>query len=155
MVVHLVAVGRVMDPALKAACADYAARVRRAWRLAVHEVRSPAGDFPAPERVRREGARLLQGIPRGTVAVGLTRVGRAESSAGLAARLQRWQAEGRDVAFVIGGAHGLDRGVLERCDLALSLSALTLPHELARVLLLEQLYRATTILQGTPYHKGR
>jgi 23S rRNA (pseudouridine1915-N3)-methyltransferase len=155
MVVHLVAVGRVRDAALRAACADYAARIRGTWRLAVHEVRSPGGDFPAAERVRREGGRLLDGIPSGGVTVGLTRAGYAESSLGLAARLQRWETEGKDVTFVIGGADGLDRSVLDRCDLALSLSALTLPHELARLLLLEQLYRATTIIQGTPYHKGR
>lgn len=155
MSLHLVAVGRVSDPALRAACAEYAGRIQRVWRLEMHEVRSPAGRFAPAERMRREGDRLLATLPEGSLGVVLTRSGRGETSEGFARRLADWQAHGRTIAFVIGGADGLDRRVHQRCESALSLSPLTLPHELARLVLLEQLYRASTILRRTPYHRGR
>jgi 23S rRNA (pseudouridine1915-N3)-methyltransferase len=151
----VVAVGRVADRALGAACADYAARLARTWQLETRDVRPPAGHLPTPQRLRREGERLLQAIPRDARAVALSRTGTSESSVAFARRLRRWRAEARDVAFVVGGADGLDQRVVARCELVLSLSAMTLPHELARLVLLEQLYRATTILQGTPYHRSR
>jgi 23S rRNA (pseudouridine1915-N3)-methyltransferase len=155
MRLYLVAVGRVADPALRAACADYARRLARTWQLETRDVRSPAGHLPPAQRIKREGDRLLQAIPRGARSVALSRTGKNESSVGFARRLRRWQTEARDVAFVVGGADGLDERVLAQSELVLSLSALTLPHELARLVLLEQLYRATTILQGTPYHRSR
>ncbi len=155
MVLHVVAVGRVSDVGLRAACADYADRVRRVWGLEVHEVRSPAGRYPPAERMRREGERLLAALPPGVLAVALTPAGRSETSEGFARRLAEWQAGGWNVAFVLGGADGLDGHVIQRCELALSLSPLTFPHELARLILLEQLYRGATILRGTPYHRGR
>jgi 23S rRNA (pseudouridine1915-N3)-methyltransferase len=149
----VVAVGRVADGALRAACAAYAARLARTWQLEMRDVRSPAGHLPTPQRVQREGERLLQAIPADARGVALSRTGTSESSMGFARRLRRWRTEARDVAFVVGGADGLDPRVVARCELVLSLSAMTLPHELARLVLLEQLYRATTILQGTPYHR--
>jgi 23S rRNA (pseudouridine1915-N3)-methyltransferase len=155
MRLHLVAVGRVSDPALRAACAEYVARIRRVWSLDLFEVRPPTGKFPPAERVRREGDRLLETIPERALGIALTRAGRSESSEGFAQRLADWQATGREIAFVIGGADGMDRQVHQRCGESLSLSPLTLPHELARVVLLEQLYRAGTIWRGTPYHKGQ
>jgi 23S rRNA (pseudouridine1915-N3)-methyltransferase len=155
MEVHVVAVGRVTDAALRSACAEYARRVRRRWRLEICEVRPPAGRYPAAERRRRESERLLAALPREAVWVALTRLGTPETSEGLARRLAHWQAAGRAVAFVIGGAEGLDPALERRCTVALSLSALTFPHELARLILLEQLYRASTILAGTPYHRGQ
>ncbi len=155
MALHLVVVGRVAHAGVRAGCEDYAARVRRVWPLDIHEVRSPAGRYPPAERLRREGERLLSALPDGALAVAVTRTGLSETSFGLARRIGKWQASSRTVAFVIGGADGLDRGVHARCELALSLSPLTFPHELARLILLEQLYRATQILRGTPYHKGQ
>ena len=155
MCLWIVAVGRVADPALRAACADYGTRLAGAWRLETRDVRPPAGHLPVPQRMQREGDRLLQAIPDGARSVALSRSGKSETSEGFARRLRRWQTEARDVAFVVGGADGLDERVLARSDLVLSLSTFTLPHELARLVLLEQLYRATTILQGTPYHRSR
>ena len=155
MVLHIVAAGRVRDSSLRAACAGYAARVRRVWGLEVREVRSPAGRFTPAERTRREGERLLEALPRDALVVALTPTGRSETSDGFARRLAQWRANGRSIAFVLGGADGLDGRVIQRCELALSLSPLTFPHELARLMLLEQLYRGATILSGTPYHRGR
>jgi 23S rRNA (pseudouridine1915-N3)-methyltransferase len=156
MRIRLVAVGRVKDPALRGACDDYAARIRRYQRLEVTEVREarrPERDADAARRI--EGATLLGAVPSDSRTVALSRHGTAWSSEAMAQAVGRWQAEGRDVTFLIGGAHGLDDDVLRRADLALTLSPFTLPHELARLVLLEQVYRACTILRGEPYHKGR
>ena len=156
MRLHLVAVGRVKDPALREACDGYATRIGRYQRLEVTEVREARRPDPDADTARRlEGGTLLAAVPAECRLVALTRHGRAWSSEGLASAIERWQMEGRDVAFVIGGAHGLHDDVVRRADLALALSAFTLPHELARLVLLEQLYRACTILRGEPYLKGR
>jgi 23S rRNA (pseudouridine1915-N3)-methyltransferase len=155
MVIHLLAVGRVRHAALRAACEDYLARARRYFRLEVHEVPDATrGGRTGAEAREREGAALLRALPAGVPPVALTRAGREDDSARLARRLGEWQRLGRDIALVLGGAGGLSPAVLERCSLTLRLSALTLPHELARLVLLEQLYRAGTILRGQPYHKG-
>lgn len=156
MRVRLVAVGRVRDPALREACDGYAARIGRYQRLQVTEVREAGRrDQDADTARRLEGATLLAAVPVESRLVALTRHGKAWSSEDLASALERWQMEGRDVAFLIGGAHGLDDDVVRRADVPLALSSFTLPHELARLVFLEQLYRACTILRGEPYHKGR
>jgi 23S rRNA (pseudouridine1915-N3)-methyltransferase len=85
--------------------------------------------------------------------VALDRTGSAWSSKELARRLGRWRDQARSVAFLIGGSDGLDPDFLATCQGRWSLGALTLPHELARVVVLEQLYRGFTILRGEPYHK--
>ena len=147
MVFHILAVGRVRDAALREACEKYASRAERYFKLKIVEVRDA-------DTRRLEGEALLRKIPPGTTAVALTREGESEDSPGFADRMTRWQRDAHDVFFVIGGAGGLDAAVLARCDGKLSLSRWTLPHELARVVLLEQIYRAGTILKGEPYHKG-
>lgn len=156
MRIHLVAVGRVRDPALREACDDYAGRIRRYQRLEVTEVREAGRPDRAADAARHvEGEALLGAVPPECRVVALTRHGKAWSSEDLAHAVERWQMEGSDVALLIGGAHGLDADVLRRADVTLTLSPFTLPHELARLVLLEQLYRACTILRGEPYHKGR
>jgi 23S rRNA (pseudouridine1915-N3)-methyltransferase len=137
---HVVAVGRVKDPALRAACDDYLARLRHYTPVDVREVKG--------------GDRVLAAIPEATRLVALSRTGTAWSSRGLAAETARWDLEGRDVAFAIGGAEALRPEVLEQAETVWSLSALTLPHELARLVVLEQLYRAHSIRRGEPYHRG-
>jgi len=153
---HVVAVGRVRDAALRAACDEYLRRIRRTARIAVREVSEAgrAGTTPAVAR-RLEGQRLADVVPPGALRVALTRTGRSESSERFAHRVARWREGARDVAFLLGGAHGLPDTLLEGADATISLSAMTLPHELARLVLLEQLYRAGTILRGEPYHKAR
>jgi 23S rRNA (pseudouridine1915-N3)-methyltransferase len=153
MVFHMVAVGRVRNAALREACEAYQTRASRYFKLEISEI-PDSGRRPANEALRIEGAALARRIPRGALAVALTREGKSEDSPSFARRLRRWQEEARDVAFLIGGAFGLERGLLDRCDGRLSLSPWTLPHELARLVLLEQLYRAGTLLAGEPYHKG-
>ncbi|MDH4044140.1 MAG: 23S rRNA (pseudouridine(1915)-N(3))-methyltransferase RlmH [Gemmatimonadota bacterium] len=156
MVFHVVAVGRVQEAVLRTACDDYLRRARRAAKILVHEVAAAgrAGSTPVVAR-RLEGERLQRATPDGVVQVALTRTGRAASSEEFARLVGRWRDGARDVAFLVGGAHGLPDEMLAHADLTLSLSSMTLPHEVARLVLFEQLYRAGTILRGEPYHKGR
>jgi len=155
--VTVLAVGRVRGP-LPAAVAEYEARARRYWKLEVAEVAAgTGGGGDGPAEVRRvEGERLLGRLPDGLRVVALTREGKGMTSKGLARWLQRLAVRGHAGAcFVIGGAHGLSEAVLDRSDRRLALSPMTLPHEMARLVLVEQLYRAGTIVRGEPYHKGR
>lgn len=155
MIVRVVAVGRVRNAAVREACDAYAARIRRYQRLEIREVREAGRrERDAAAARRLEGAALLAAVPPGSHIVALTRGGEARTSEELAGLLNRWREQAHDVAFVLGGAHGLDAALLDRAHLRLTLSHMTLPHELARLVLLEQLYRAMTILRGEPYHKG-
>ena len=155
MVLHLVAVGRVRDAAFSAACDEYIARIRRTQRLELKEVREAGRRARDASTVLRiEADALLAAIPEGSRSFALTRGGHSYTSEQFARQLSAWQHDARDVALIVGGAHGLDQRVLDRAEGTLSLSQLTMPHELARVVLTEQLYRALTILRGEPYHKG-
>lgn len=155
MRIRVHAVGRVRDAALRLACEQYADRLRRYRQFDVREVKDAGRpDAEADEARRIEANAILKGIDTADRVVALTRTGRSLTSSELAEHLDRWQSEARDVGFVIGGAHGLGEVVRQRADLELSMSAFTLPHELARLVLLEQVYRALTILRGEPYHKG-
>jgi 23S rRNA (pseudouridine1915-N3)-methyltransferase len=151
----VLAVGRVRGP-LAAAVAEYEERASRYWKLEVVEVDAGASRDAAPERVMEaEGQRLLARVPDGASVFALTREGKAMGSRSLARALEEHAVRSSPgVAFAIGGAFGLAATVLARANRRLSLSAMTLPHEMARLVLAEQLYRAGTILRGEPYHKG-
>ena len=155
MVLYVVAVGRMKQSGMRDTSLQYQRRIERYLRFELREV-PDAGrrDRQAADARRIEAHSLLKAIPSDGSVVALTRNGAAETTAGLAARLDRWQQDRRDPVFVVGGAHGLDQSVLDRADYTLSLSTFTLPHDLARIVLLEQLYRACSILRGEPYHKG-
>lgn len=155
MIVRVVAVGRVRG-VLEEAVRDYEGRAGRYWRLEVDEVEAGARGRSDPQVVREaEARRILSRLPHAGTVVALTRDGKALSSRELADFLgAEALASTGEVAFVLGGAFGLDGTVLSRARLRLSLSGMTLPHELARVVLAEQLYRAGTIQRGEPYHKG-
>jgi 23S rRNA (pseudouridine1915-N3)-methyltransferase len=152
MDIVLLAVGR-LRPYYRAACDDYLRRLARYARSEEREVRETA-EGSAAEGQRRDAAALLARIPERASLVALTRDGSAWSSRELARRLERWRVGAKPLALVIGGSWGLGTAVLERADARWSLGPLTLPHELARVVVLEQLYRAFTMLEGQPYHKG-
>lgn len=155
MEIVIAAVGRPRSDGLREAVRDYESRAGRYFRLRVEEVPPAALPEAQADRARRvEGEALLARVPGEAELVALSREGKGLSSKGLAAYLGKLATYGRPgVAFVIGGAFGLDRPVLERARRRLSLSPMTLPHELARLVLAEQLYRAGTILRGEPYHK--
>jgi len=155
MVLYLVTVGRMKDSSIREACLEYVARLRHYVKLELIEVRDAGRrDNRAALAREDEGKALLNAIPEVSQVVALTRLGSTETSSQFAMRLEVWRDRDMDVAFVIGGAHGLGENVLNRASHRLSISSWTLPHELARLTLLEQLYRACTILRGEPYHKG-
>lgn len=135
---------------------EFEERAARYWKLEVIEVDSGGGRGKDPASVRSaEGARLGRRIPKESEVWALTRGGGSLSSDAWARLLGSRATEGRrGVTFLVGGAFGLDATLLHGADRLLSLSDMTLPHELARLLLAEQLYRAGTILRGEPYHKA-
>ena len=140
MKITAIVVGRAGAP-LKDAILEYETRAGRYWKFNVIEVASEA--------------RLLARLPERAQIVALTRTGRGMSSTELAGYLQDHALHSTpEVCFVIGGASGLGAGVLDRAQKRWSLSDATLPHQLARLLLAEQLYRAGTIIRNEPYHKG-
>lgn len=141
-----------------AAIEEYERRAARYWPLDVIEVKAvKTSALRADADVRAaEAEHLLERLPRDVEIVALTRVGERWSSEQLAAHLQRHALRSSPgVAFLIGGALGLGDEAIRRAKHRLSLSSMTLPHEMARLILAEQLYRAGTIARGEPYHKGR
>lgn len=155
MSLYIIAVGRIKNNSLREACAAYAKRVSRHVKLEIIEVRdSGHSDKHAAAARDEETKHLMRAVPAGARIVVLTRAGLAESSSQFAKRLGDWRDNGVDVAFVVGGAHGIADELIERAQWRMSISKMTLPHELARLVLLEQIYRACTIWRGEPYHKG-
>jgi len=147
----IAAVGRIKAGPLADLQSEYMKRL--GGSIAIKEVEERRTSS-ASERKTREGELLLAALPEDASVVALDERGKALSSAAFAERLQRWQTDGiKTLAFVIGGAEGLAQPVVQRAGLVLSLGAMTWPHLLARILLLEQLYRAHQILNGHPYHR--
>jgi 23S rRNA (pseudouridine1915-N3)-methyltransferase len=147
-------VGKTRNPALSEAIRDYETRAARYWPLDVHEVREERASGSSVERVKeKESARLSERIPGSAQTIACEQGGRALDSAQFAEFLLRARDDDRDLAFLIGGAFGLASDVSARATLKLSLAPWTLPHELARLILVEQIYRAGTIVRGEPYHK--
>ena len=148
------AVGKPRDRHLAAAIDEYETRAARYWPLVVAEVREASGRGVSPaETKRREGERLLERLPDGAMLVACDERGERLDSSDFAALLVGARDAARDVAFVVGGAYGLDDTVRRAAGRSLQLAPWTLPHELARLVLAEQLYRAGTIARGEPYHK--
>jgi 23S rRNA (pseudouridine1915-N3)-methyltransferase len=155
MRIHLLAVGQRPPEWVESGYQEFARRLPPECPLVLHEI-------PAARRSRRgevarllneEGERLLAAVPAGALFVALDVKGRQWDTPQLAAQLNRWMHEGRDVALAIGGPDGLSRACLDKADLVWSLSPLTLPHALVRIVVAEQIYRAWTILRGHPYHR--
>jgi len=147
---RLLAVGRLKPGPEDALFAQYNARLRPPFAVTeLAEARGSAGEVRA-----REGAALLAALPPQAFLVALDLGGETPSSEALAMLATRWEATGRLLCFVIGGAEGLDPGVVSRADHRLSLGPLTWPHFLVRGLLAEQWYRAQAIRAGHPYHRA-
>jgi 23S rRNA (pseudouridine1915-N3)-methyltransferase len=159
MQIQIVAVGKLKESYLVQGIAEYSKRLAPYARLQIVEVpdeKAPETlSFAEAEQVKlKEGERLLAALRGDAFVVALAIDGELWSSEQLAAQLDRLATYGRSqVAFVIGGSLGLADAVLRRADLRLSLGRLTLPHQLARLVLVEQVYRAFKINRGEPYHK--
>ena len=153
MKVRLLAIGRDRSGLFAPAVDEYLGRLARTLKVELVELPEARRQAGTPRAKEEEGATILGRLGPGERLVALDERGDQPTSLELARRLARWQERGQDVALVIGGADGLSAAVLERAQERLSLSRLTLPHRLARLVLVEQLYRAVTILRGEPYHK--
>ena len=149
----ILAVGR-LRPAMREAGDAYLRRLRRYAGVREIEIREASREPTVAAQREAEAARLAERRPPGSRVVALAREGQGWTSAELARRMEEWRVAARPLTFLVGGSHGLDGGLLQQAELRWSLGPLTLPHELARVVMVEQLYRAFTILRGEPYHKG-
>ena len=147
-------VGKARNAALGEAIRDYETRAARYWPLDVHEVREErATGIPIEKVKEREALRLSEKVPERAQTVVCELGGKSLSSEQFAEFLQTAREQDRDLAFLIGGAFGLSPGVAKSSTMRLSLAPWTLPHEIARLVLVEQIYRAGTIVRGEPYHK--
>ena len=156
MKIHLLAVGVRMPDWVKTGYAEYAGRLPRECALNLVEIPAgPRGPHPDIARlVRAEGERLLAAVPTGSRLIALDERGREWSTVELADRLAGWLRDGRHVSLLVGGPDGLDAACRERAEVIWSLSRLTLPHPLVRVVVAEQLYRAWSLLHHHPYHRA-
>ncbi|HMJ09270.1 MAG TPA: 23S rRNA (pseudouridine(1915)-N(3))-methyltransferase RlmH [Pyrinomonadaceae bacterium] len=149
MIFRFIWIGKTKDKAWRALQEEYLERLSHFVRCEVVELKDGG------ERgIETEGKRILENVNQTSFVVLLDVEGRKLSSPEIAAEIEKWQLRGlKDVSFVIGGASGVSRTVGEIADFSLSLSFLTFTHEMARVVLLEQLYRGYTIIKGFPYQK--
>lgn len=156
MRIHLVAVGTRMPAWVKAGFAEYASRLPRECALELIEIpAAKRGRRMVVERMlREEGERMLAAVPRGARIVALDTAGRQWDTKELARALGTWLHAGRDVALLVGGPEGLDAACRARAEQTWSLSRLTFPHPLVRVVVAEQLYRAWSMLHNHPYHRA-
>ena len=151
----IVAVGHKMPDWISEGFNEYAKRMPPELRIELREIKPElrSGARTAQSVMAAEKARIEAALPKQATLVMLDERGRDWTTMQLAEALPRWQEAAQDVAFVIGGADGLDPTLKARADTLLRLSSLTLPHGMVRVLLAEQLYRAWTITQNHPYHR--
>ena len=155
----VVAVGKIKEKFYTDAIGEYGKRLSRYCRLEIVQVadeKTPDGASEALERQikEREGERILSQIREGAYVIALAIEGKMRTSEEMAQKMERLGIEGKSqVVFVIGGSLGLSEKVLRRADEKLSFSKMTFPHQLMRVILLEQIYRSYRIITGEPYHK--
>jgi 23S rRNA (pseudouridine1915-N3)-methyltransferase len=159
MQIRIIAVGRIKEKFLQEGIAEYEKRLRPYAKMQIVELmdeKRPASASSSIETAakEKEGERILSAIPPGSFVVSLDMKGLIWSSEDLADAFREWELAGKSqIAFVIGGDIGLSPLVLSRSDIRLSLSKMTFTHPMARLLLLEQIYRAWRIKSGEPYHK--
>jgi len=154
MKISIIAIGQRQPRWADDAVAEFLKRFPADFSVALRQLKPEPRDGRPPERIRSaEGERLRAALPAGCVAVALDERGRDLTSAAFAEQLGRWRDRGDSPAFVIGGPDGLTEEFRRGAHLLLRLSSMTLPHALARVLLVEQLYRAWSILSRHPYHR--
>lgn len=159
MQVHIIAVGKIKEKYLQMGISDFEKRLRPYVKLQIMEIseeKRPATTSSAGVSAAKikEGERILAVIPENSYLIALDVQGQTWSSEELAGVFRQWELAGQNnLAFVIGGDLGLSPAVLSGSDMQLSLSKMTFTHPIARILLLEQIYRAFRILRGEPYHK--
>lgn len=155
MQIHLIAMGQRMPAWVNQGVDEFIKRMPPECRINMLEI--PASKRTKTTDINRlmqqEGEKMLAAIPKGALVVAMDVKGKAWSTEELSSQLESWLQGGRDVAMLIGGPEGLAPACVEKAELRLSLSNMTLPHPLVRIMLTEQLYRAMSILKNHPYHK--
>lgn len=153
MRLFIVAVGHRMPAWVDTGFAEYAGRIPREMRVELIALKPAPRHGGAQRAIETEGQRMIAALPADCTTIALDERGAAITTTELARQLARWRQVGRNIAFLIGGADGLAESVKKSSDTVWSLSPMTLPHGLARVVLAEQLYRASSILHNHPYHR--
>lgn len=150
--IQITAVGRLREPHWKDAAEAYKKRLKHSYDLVETIIRDGDASLPPAERSALEGERILQSLKGNCMPICLDERGETMSSVQFAGFMRQCIDTARTPCFIIGGAYGLSPEVRERAGKLLSFGPMTFPHELARVLLLEQIYRADAILRNKPYH---
>jgi 23S rRNA (pseudouridine1915-N3)-methyltransferase len=159
MHIHIIAVGKVKEKYLREGIAEYEKRLRPYLNLQILELseeKRPGSVSASIEKsaMEKEGGRILAAIPPGSFTIALDAKGTVWSSRKLAESFRQWELAGKNqITFIIGGDLGIDKEVLSKSDMLLSLSNMTFTHPMARLLLMEQIYRVCRINSGEPYHK--
>ncbi|NHN39704.1 23S rRNA (pseudouridine(1915)-N(3))-methyltransferase RlmH [Pseudomaricurvus alcaniphilus] len=155
MRIKIIAIGARMPAWVEAGYAEYSKRLPREFSVELQELPlGPRGKSSSTDKaIAREGEQMLAAIPKGDLIIALDVLGRPWSTEKLAANFANWSMSHSNYSILIGGPDGLAPACLARADAKWSLSALTLPHPLVRIVLIEQLYRAWSILNNHPYHK--
>lgn len=155
MKIRIISVGRVRESYLLEGEAEYLKRFGNRWQVAIEEVPNEKfASLPVEQLKQKEGESVIAKLAERDFVVALDEHGRSFTSVGFSKIIERECVSGRsDFVFAIGGAHGWHKNVKARANLLLSLSEMTLPYQVTRLVLVEQLYRAFTLLHGTPYHK--
>ena len=154
MKVTLITVGKIKEKFFQDAIAEYSKRLSRYCKVADEKTPDGASEAVETQIKEKEGERILSNIKDGSFVVALAINGNMLDSEELAAKIEKWGVSGiSQIVFIIGGSLGLSNQVLARADYKLSFSKMTFPHQLMRVILLEQIYRSYRIIQGEPYHK--
>ena len=156
MNIHIISIGTKMPAWVSAGMNEYIKRMPRECQVKLSELpaaqRSKNTDLK--KALQDEGERLLKAVPKNCDIIALDVRGKEHSTESLSAEMNNWLAEGRDIALLIGGADGLSQDCLSSSKSKWSLSKLTYPHPLVRVILAEQLYRAWSLLNNHPYHRA-
>ncbi|MFS2116399.1 23S rRNA (pseudouridine(1915)-N(3))-methyltransferase RlmH [Herbaspirillum frisingense] len=152
----IAAVGHKMPAWIETGFQEYAKRMPPECRIILKEIKpvERSGSRTAETVMAQEREKIEAALPKGARVIALDERGRDWTSVQLSQQLVQWQQNGRDVAFVIGGADGLDPGFKAGADTLIRISSMTLPHGMVRVMLAEQLYRAWSITQNHPYHRA-
>ena len=152
MKITLLTIGKCKDKAILALCDEYRKRLKAFWPVTIAELADKSGDMDAEKELIEK--HLARQKPGSFALIALDERGEKHSSRGFATRLKKAQEAGTGTIIVlIGGADGIHADIKQKADMCLSLSDLTLPHMLVRPVIMEQLYRAATILAGHPYHR--
>lgn len=155
MKLYVIAVGNKMPDWITSGFNEYAKRMPREAKIELIELKPEprTSGKTAAQMMEAEAQRILAALPQNTLRVALDEHGATPTTKQFAQQMQNWLGDGRDVAFIIGGADGLHESVKQAVQQLMALSAFTLPHGMVRVLLAEQLYRAHSLLHNHPYHR--